>query len=532
MKNNPLIFSDVQELHQQGHLEEAKQGYLYLLEINPHDVKALHYLAILCAEEGNLQSAKSYLEKAIELSPDDLFLHLHLANICKASGHLDEAEKILLTIIKINPRFSAAFNNLGTLYFAEEKWEEAVNAYQSAIEIQSDYSDAYYNLGLAYNKLNRRDEAQHAYESLLVISPQHDGARFQLSVLLMQKNQYQLAVDQFNLIEQNHPFHFETQMNLGACYLRLGWFNHAKTHYVKASKIRPDDTQVLFNLGVIAMQQGSVNEAIAYYKQALKITPDFFDAKNNFAAAFLAIKKRDLALKYFEEALRLHPHDEAVKHTIHILKKDKNLSFSPPAYIKALFNSYAGHYDAHMVQGLNYDVPRQMFNMVHENVDMACQTWDILDAGCGTGLCGELFKPMASTLTGVDLADKMLEAAEKKHIYDALIQEDIFTFLKKQQQSYDLILAGDLVVYFGDLQMLFSAVHRSLKTHGLFVFDAEINDKNSFEVTESGRFAHSKNYLDRLIQHTGFVALAYQNITIRLHNQDAVRGHLYLLRRV
>ena len=35
----------------------------------------------------------------------------------------------------------------------------------------------------------------------------------------------------------------------------------------------------------------------------------------------------------------------------------------------------------------------------------------ILDAGCGTGLCGPLLRPLAARLVGVDLSEKMVELA-------------------------------------------------------------------------------------------------------------------------
>ena len=44
----------------------------------------------------------------------------------------------------------------------------------------------------------------------------------------------------------------------------------------------------------------------------------------------------------------------------------------------------------------------------------------ILDAGCGTGLCGPLVAPHAQRLTGVDLSAGMLAQASEKGVYDEL----------------------------------------------------------------------------------------------------------------
>ena len=47
---------------------------------------------------------------------------------------------------------------------------------------------------------------------------------------------------------------------------------------------------------------------------------------------------------------------------------------------------------------------------------------DILDAGCGTGLCAPLLKPYARVLAGIDLSGGMLVRARARGIYDELIE--------------------------------------------------------------------------------------------------------------
>ena len=41
----------------------------------------------------------------------------------------------------------------------------------------------------------------------------------------------------------------------------------------------------------------------------------------------------------------------------------------------------------------------------------ASRSLDVLDAGCGTGLCGPLVAPYARRLVGVDLSERMLARA-------------------------------------------------------------------------------------------------------------------------
>ena len=531
MKKTPLTIAAIQELHRTGQIDEARQGYIDILKANPNDVTALHLLGILSAEEGDLEAAQNYLEKAKKIEPTNLALSLHLANILKAKGLFSQAAQLLLEVTQLYPDYAAAFNNLGTVYYAQAKLEQAVKAYQTAIDIQPDYVDAYYNLGLALNKLTYTEEAMNAYEALIALAPKHAGGQFQWGCLLMQQNNYAAAIEHFSAIEKEHPFHFETQTNLATCYLKLGMLDKAKAHYLQAAKIMPDDSQVLFNLGVIYMQQEQIEEAIKYYLRTVDIAPDHYDAHNNLGFVFLTGKNNQAALHHFREALRIQPANEAVRHTIDILTQEKGISTSPPAYISSLFDSYADHFDAHLLQSLQYQVPQLFYQIVQTAKDVPSGKWAILDLGCGTGLCGEVFKAKAASLIGVDLSEKMLAVAAQKNSYDELVHADILPFLSNKKEIVDLILAGDVLVYFGDLATLFSAVALALKPRGLFAFNAEIGGEESYRMTVSGRFAHSKSYLDQLAKQNGLKILYYAVAALRTQNQTSVAGHLYLLQR-
>jgi predicted TPR repeat methyltransferase len=55
---------------------------------------------------------------------------------------------------------------------------------------------------------------------------------------------------------------------------------------------------------------------------------------------------------------------------------------------------------------------------------------DVLDAGCGTGLCGAIVAPYARRLVGVDLSEGMLVHATSKNVYDSLIKAELTEYLR------------------------------------------------------------------------------------------------------
>jgi predicted TPR repeat methyltransferase len=207
------------------------------------------------------------------------------------------------------------------------------------------------------------------------------------------------------------------------------------------------------------------------------------------------------------------------------------MTATPLDYVRSLFNSYANHYEAHLVQTLHYQVPALMYQMLRLYTGVENNRWHILDLGCGTGLCGQAFTAYAASLTGVDLSDEMLKLAAEKQIYDEIIQADIISYLQHASNQYDLVIASDVFSYFGCLDLLISLISGAVKQEGLLMFSVEKSEQADYEMTDSGRFIHSKQYVDCLAQDKQFVLLQSQEVILRLQEDRPVLGYLYLLKK-
>lgn len=525
-----MQFDQIKKFHQQGKLAEAEAGYLAILEEDPNHVDALHLYAVLLAEQENFIKAREYLEKAIQLAPTNFSLRLNLANIYKSEGKLSDAEKLLQQVIGLTPNYAPAINNLGTIYFAQGKWQLAITAYQQAIDIQPDYADAYYNLGLAHMRAKQPQEAINVFNALLSLVPTHGGASFQRALLIMQQGNYPLATEQFLRIIESFPHHFETLTNLANCYLKMGKLELAKQYSLMALELVPDDAQLLFNMGVINMQLGMVDEAIPFYLQCLQVSPDNIEAHTNLGAAYLQMKDKESAAKHLREVVRLRPNDEAVKHTLAIISGEQPMSAAPSSYIQTLFDSYADHYDNHVQGSLQYQVPKQLHELLQLSGIPENNTLTILDLGCGTGLCGAELASYARTMTGVDLSANMLEIAASRGCYTTLVKSDLIEFLTQDKESYDLIIAGDTVVYFADLSELLAKVNARLNVNGIFAFNIE-KSMNGDVMPTSGRFAHHTDYIAKLASKLHLNIMQSKEVILRQQAAKPVAGMLYLLRK-
>src|SRR5690606_36269113 len=117
---------------------------------------------------------------------------------------------------------------------------------------------------------------------------------------------------------------------------------------------------------------------------------------------------------------------------------------APPEYVRALFDQYAYNYDQHVKQSLQYKVPELLRHALSEVISNTASSLDILDLGCGTGLCAPFFRDAAKYLVGVDISGNMLQIAASQNGYDKLAEDDIRHYLQTTKKQFDLILAADV----------------------------------------------------------------------------------------
>ncbi|MEM1385157.1 MAG: methyltransferase domain-containing protein [Pseudomonadota bacterium] len=205
-----------------------------------------------------------------------------------------------------------------------------------------------------------------------------------------------------------------------------------------------------------------------------------------------------------------------------------------PRYVRALFEDYAETFERHLLFDLRYAAP----NLVRAALDADAVTLagaDVLDVGCGSGLCGPLLKPPASRLTGVDLSPAMLAKAAAKGCYDRLVEGDLVAVLRREEKRYDIVVAADVFVYCGDLRAIFAAVERVLKPGGIFVFTTEVvrgtDEALSWYLTKSGRYTHSWDYVMLGLKEAHLEAIQSEPATLRLQHGAPVPGDVWLARR-
>ena len=205
---------------------------------------------------------------------------------------------------------------------------------------------------------------------------------------------------------------------------------------------------------------------------------------------------------------------------------------APPAYVATLFDQHAEVFDGILVDQLEYGVPmlaRERMQALGLGPFGA-----MLDLGCGTGLAAEALEDMCAEMTGVDLAEGMIEIADEKELYQRLYVAEAVNFLNAAEPVWDLIIATDVLPYLGDARPFFGAAAAKCAADGWLIFSTETMDDippPGWRVTPHHRFAHNPDWLDAELAAAGFELAERTEIMVRREEGAPIPGHLYLARR-
>ncbi|WP_372898327.1 tetratricopeptide repeat protein [Stieleria sp.] len=341
---------------------------------------------------------------------------------------------------------------------------------------------------------------------------------------------------------------------LAEAHLGCGDLEEARRCCQRSTTLDPSFERAFYLLGVICAHAGDVDDSTAAFERAIELRPKYFDALRGLAAVagrsgqlaralecyreliVAGIDHSELLLEFAETAERHGDLDDAITARKILFKREPdnlenrfNLSSltgkdpppaTPATMVTQTFDDYAETFETHL-GALQYSGPELLYRAVDR-----CESRNdlqILDLGCGTGLCGRPFRPMAQRLVGVDLSTRMLEKAKAKNVYDELHCADVLDFLSRQAQ-YDLILAADVLIYFGDLLAVFSAARGRIKDGGHFAFTIECSNSDDVVVSRNHRYLHSPSYVRSVIAETGWQIVAFDECAFRQEQHKDLAG--------
>ena len=210
----------------------------------------------------------------------------------------------------------------------------------------------------------------------------------------------------------------------------------------------------------------------------------------------------ELARDAFQKAFSLDPSDRlGAKLRISQITSTVTDDTMSPAYVAALFDQYADRFDEHLIKALNYRGPEIIFEALRNHCEKVNRNFHFnhaADLGCGTGLMAKKLLNNVDAFYGVDLSEKMIKQAQKSGHYQEAFCEDIVSFLSyKPRQSFELLVAADVLVYISSLIPLFKEASQAMSKGGLFAFTVQSKDGTGYNLGPDMRYHHSADYIEK-----------------------------------
>jgi len=265
------------------------------------------------------------------------------------------------------------------------------------------------------------------------------------------------------------------------------------------------------------------------YRQIFSDNANEFDAVWGVAECFHSLGEINLAIEWYKKYLEFEPNEPEAMHMLSALGENIPPTRASNAYLIAHFNRFAQDFDKHLTETLNYRVPDLICTAFRSHYVKFDQKPVVLDAGCGTGLCGQLLGPYVKQLDGVDISNKMLKYARRRKCYHTLFEDELTHFLSQTKCLYDSVISADTICYFGDLKILFGRVVQVLKKGGIFIFSVEnCNVESEFKLTESGRYVHGEGYIREIAEGVGLKELCKKRDDLRTEYGEFVIGDIWI----
>src|SRR5262249_729913 len=230
----------------------------------------------------------------------------------------------------------------------------------------------------------------------------------------------------------------------------------AVVRYQRAVELRPDMADARVNLAKAYEALNRTGEALTEYRQAVMLRPYHFDTYRRLGALLYGSNRLDEAADVYRRWLSLDPESPVARHLIAACTGQDGPRRASEDTVRTMFKSFAESFDEVLAR-IQYGGPALVAQAAAEVMGPRQARLDILDAGCGTGLCGEHFKPFARRLVGVDLSLEMLRKAAARKLYDELIVGKLMAFVGLVATAWDVIVSAGTLVYFGDLAPVMAA---------------------------------------------------------------------------
>ena len=412
----------------------------------------------------------------------------------------------------------------------DRRYTPAEQLYQKFLSYDPDHVDANQFLGLLLHQTARSDAGLGHLQRAVSLDPHNAGLWLNCGNVLAERGDADGAAAAYGRALSLAPGLAAALANRGVVHRAAGRIEAAEKDYRDALAADPQNYEALNNLGNLLTATGRAEEAIECARNAQRLRPRGATGRRLLGRALEAAGRPERAREVYADWLKSEPNNPFAQHLL------AAIDHAPPprcsdAFVKATFEETAASFDR-TLSALDYRGPQLIERTLREHLPNAADL-TVLDAGCGTGLCAAVLRPIALRLTAVDLSGDMLRLAADRALYDDLFEGEVTSFMAAHPEAFDLVCAGDVLCYFGDLEPFARAARGALRPGGLLVATSEAwQGPGRFRLSTNGRYAHTRDYLATALAGTGFVLSSLQQEVLRSEYRMPVDGFIFAARKI
>ncbi|MBS0360800.1 MAG: methyltransferase domain-containing protein [Proteobacteria bacterium] len=445
------------------------------------------------------------------------------------AGDYVQASRIFTALVGGAPGRAVSWNHHALALIALGRDGEAANALRRSLEINPRQLQTWESLASALSRLARYDEAEAACRAALTLDGDSAAAWQVLAMVRTGQDDFIAAAEAFGRAIELEGESAGLCASRGAALIRGGCFEAAAEALEAAGRLDPASAPIAQARGLSALILAALAPPEAGGEMRLAGTAAAV-ADDMLKSAVLLLDargERRAAGRIAELWLARRPDDVEARHLCDALL-DRPVARQPAELVARNFDDLAHRFDEHLVQRLGYDGPEKLAALLAP-LGPPAATLEVLDLGCGTGLCAPVLRPYAKRLVGLDLSPGMLEKARARSLYDGLDRADLIEALAAPERRPDLIVAFDTFPYLGALEPVFAAAAEALAPGGWFAFSTEDAEGGSYVLHGNGRFAHSAAYVETLADGR-FAIVQRMGGVLRREAGRPLAGGYYLLR--
>ncbi|WP_182870399.1 tetratricopeptide repeat protein [Rhodopirellula sp. JC639] len=421
--------------------------------------------------------------------------------------------------------------------------------YKEVLEREPEQTVALGLLGVIAAQFGNLELAIQRVRRSIAIDPNQPGALNNLGNMLAEAERYDEAIDAYERSIHFDPDDPNVHLHLGHVYGSLNRHLEAVAAYKRATDLDPSDAALWNTLGWALDKIGRLDDAIAAFQRAMDLDANYISPKDGMGKVFRQMGRLEDAFAIYQQWLAIEPDNPIAQHFALVCRPGE----SPPDrassdYVKQTFDVFAERFES-LLTNLDYRAPELLANIIEKLIaDDDRGKRKVVDLGCGTGLCASYLRKYADRLVGVDLSAGMLARARQKEQYDELIESELTAYLDACEETFDLMISADTLIYIGDLRSTFDAASRTLRPGGLLVFSLEklsgepcepspagaenhapakhrLPD-DGYQLGTSGRYQHTEACVRTWLEQSGFSTAVFREAEVRKEGHESVTGFL------